>query len=144
MKVATVCISSIKVQCTLIFHASNFKGKMSHTCMLDDSPWSISSPCSVLFTVILEGTGKCSISSPDLPSLAFFFCNTNLVGRGCKKDITMSHKLCNESSSYIINKSMHRGSYQIFCTIIIKCNKVCCGILFIIPPYLNHGTRKGM
>jgi len=47
-------------------------------------------PWAVLLTVIREGTGKCSISSPDLPSLAFFFCKTSLVGRGCKKDINMA------------------------------------------------------
>jgi len=58
--------------------------------MLEDSPRSMVPPWAVLLTVIREGTGKCSISSPDLPSLAFFFCKTSLVGRGCKKDIKMA------------------------------------------------------
>ena len=34
-------------------------------------------------TVTLAGTGKCSTSSLDFPSLALFFLKMSFVGRGC-------------------------------------------------------------
>lgn len=43
---------------------------------------SIAATVGLFLTVTLEGTGKCSTSSFDFPSLALFFLKTSFVGRG--------------------------------------------------------------
>lgn len=46
---------------------------------------SIVAATDLFLTVSLEGTGKCSISSVDFPSLALFFLKMSFVGRGYNK-----------------------------------------------------------
>ena len=61
---------------------------------------SIAATVDLLLTVILEGIGKCSISSPDLPSVALFFLKLSFVGRGCNmRKVFSCHIVINRISA---------------------------------------------
>lgn len=75
-----------------IFRKRTFKKEKKLNMHTSGSFSSIAAAVDLLLTVILEGIGKCSISSPDLNSLALFLLKLSFVGRGCNMRECYNHE----------------------------------------------------